>query len=241
MKSVSKEKITLAVVFALPLLLIGGVRVVKEQARPIALSGSAARSPLSVRGTAAAVLTPGTFTPPMVPALGLAMADFTGDTHPDLATVEMDWSSFSSPHYWIEIQLTEGGRQLLSLTAPFGGLLITPRDVTGDGNLDLVVRSAKSYAPVAVFLNDGSGHYSRADIAAFANALHDGPSQFRFTTQQTYLGVNLACLGCYTAECPTGSRRYCREQKSSLLSSHYRSVSQPFLTFGANRAPPSLA
>ena len=54
MKSVSKEKITLAVVFALPVLLIGGVRVVREQARPIALSGSAARFPLSVRGTAAA-------------------------------------------------------------------------------------------------------------------------------------------------------------------------------------------
>jgi hypothetical protein len=227
MKSVSQEKITLAVVFALPLLLLCSVRVVREQARPLALSGSGAPFPLSG--------------PPMAPALGLAMADFTGDTHPDLATVEMDRSDFSSPHYWIEIQLTEGGRQFLSLTAPFGGLLITPKDVTGDGNLDLVVRTAKSHTPVAVFLNDGSGHFSRADIAAFANALHDSPSQFRFTTQQTYLGVTLACLESYTAECPTGSRRYCREQKSSLLSSHYRSVSQPFLTFGANRAPPSLA
>jgi hypothetical protein len=241
MKSVSQEKITLAVVFALPLLLLCSVRVVREQARPLALSGSGAPFPLSVHGTAAAVLTTGTFAPPMAPALGLAMADFTGDTHPDLATVEMDRSDFSSPHYWIEIQLTEGGRQFLSLTAPFGGLLITPKDVTGDGNLDLVVRTAKSHTPVAVFLNDGSGHFSRADIAAFANALHDSPSQFRFTTQQTYLGVTLACLESYTAECPTGSRRYLREQKSSLLSSHYRTASQPFLTFGANRAPPSLA
>jgi hypothetical protein len=115
--------------------------------------------PISPDGTAGAVLTTGTFAPPMAPALGLTMADFTGDTHPDLATVELEKLDSSSALYWIEIRLTEGGHQVLKLRAPFGGLLITPKDVTGDGNLDLIVRSAKSRAPVALFLNDGSGHF----------------------------------------------------------------------------------
>jgi hypothetical protein len=148
--------------------------------------------PLSARGAATATLNTGTFAPPMAPPLGLVMADFTGDTHPDLATVEVDRFDSSTAHYWIEIRLTEGGHQLLRLSAPFGGLLVTPRDVTGDGNLDLVIRSVKSRAPVALFLNDGSGHFSRADVAPFANALRDGPSQVVFTTHWTYITGSLA-------------------------------------------------
>jgi hypothetical protein len=231
---------------ALAMMLLWSVQPASGQLSPAGAGrkvtlGSDSIFPFSVRGAAAAVLTTGTFAPPMAPALGLTMADFTGDTHPDLATVELEKLDSFSAHYWIEIQLTEGGHQILSLAAPFGGLLITPRNVTGDGNLDLVVRSAKSHAPVALFLNDGSGHFSRADIAVFANALHDGSSQFSFTTRQTYLGATLACLESYTAKCPTESPRYLREQKGSLLSANYPAASQPFLSFGANRAPPSLA
>jgi hypothetical protein len=197
--------------------------------------------PLSTRGTAAAVLTTGTFAPPMAPEIGLTMADFTGDTHPDLATVELEKLDSSNALYWIEIRLTEGGHQILKLRAAPGGLLVTPKDVTGDGNLDLIVRSAKSRNPVAVFLNDGSGHFSRADITAFANALHDGPAQFAFTAQDAYLGAPLACLESHTAECSARLLGYLQDQKDALLLSNYHVASRPFLSFGANRAPPSLA
>ena len=197
--------------------------------------------PISHEGTATALLTTGIFAPPAAPALGLTMADFTGDTHPDLATVELEKLDSSSARYWIEIRLTEGGHQILKLRAPIGGLLITPQDVTGDGNLDLVVRSAKSGTAVALFLNDGRGHFSRADIAAFARALRDEPSQFAFTTHDGYRGAPLAYLESYGAQCSTGPLGYLQEQKGSLLSSTYRGASGLFLPFGANRAPPSLA
>jgi len=187
------------------------------------------------------MLTSGTFEPPTAPALSLAMADFTGDTHPDLATVELEKLDFSSARYWIEIRLTEGGHQVLKLRAPLGGLLITPRDVTGDGNLDLIVRSASSRAPVALFLNDGNGHFSRADVASFANALRDGPSEFAFTAQETYLGANLACLESYTADCPAGALGYMQKQEGAMLLPDYGSVSLLFRSFGADRAPPSFA
>jgi hypothetical protein len=92
--------------------------------------------------------------------LGLAIADFTGDSHPDLAAVGFDRVDASNGYYVIEIALSEGGRQSLTFAAPPGGLLLTPKDVTGNGTLDLVVRSAVSRLPVAVFFNDGCGHFS---------------------------------------------------------------------------------
>ena len=196
---------------------------------------------ISTRVTAAPALTSGTFEPPTAPALSLAMADFTGDTHPDLATVELEKLDSSSARYWIEIRLTEGRHQILKLRAPFGGLLITPRDVTGDGNLDLIVRSASSHAPVALFLNDGNGYFSRADVASFADALRDEPSEFAFTAQQTYLGANLACLESYTADCPAGALGYMQKQEGAMLLPDYGSASFLFRSFGADRAPPSLA
>lgn len=195
----------------------------------------------SARVPSAPALTSGTFEPPTAPALSLAMADFTGDTHPDLATVELEKLDSSSARYWIEIRLTEGRHQILKLRAPLGGLLITPRDVTGDGNLDLIVRSASSRAPVALFLNDGNGHFSRADVASFANALRDGSSEFAFTAQETYLGANLACLESYTADSPAGALGFLLKQEGAMFLPDYRSASRLFLSFGANRAPPSFA
>jgi len=197
--------------------------------------------PLSTRGRTAAVLTTGTFAPPAAPALGLVMADFTGDTQPDLATVELDRLDSSAAHYWIEIRLTEGGHQFLRLAAPFGGLQITPQDLTGDGNLDLIVRSASSKAALAVFLNDGSGHFSRADVAAFASTLPGVMSPSALGAQQIYQGITFACLESYAAECSTGSFRHLRQRQGPLLSPNPGAASQRVLSFAANRAPPSLA
>jgi hypothetical protein len=235
-----------SLVLALALALACSAQRVSWEPSPVANAGrviaSHSRSfAISTRATAAAVLTSGTFEPPTAPALSLAMADFTGDTHPDLATVELEKLDSASARYWIEIRLTEGRHQILKLRAPFGGLLITPRDVTGDGNLDLVVRSASSHAPVALFLNDGNGYFSMADVASFANALRDEPSEFAFTAQETYLGANLACLESYTAECPAGPLGYLQEQEGAIFLPNYRNASRLFLSFGANRAPPSFA
>jgi len=174
--------------------------------------------------------------------VGFAMADFTGDTHPDLATVELNRFDSASAQYLIEIQLTEGGHQFLRLTAPFGGLLITPKDVTGDGNLDLIIRAAKSHAPVAIFVNDGCGHFSAVAAAAVpARALRELPSEFGFTPEPLRLGATAVSSKIYTAECQSGSTRNAQVRSDSLLSANYHAPSHPFLPFGLNRAPPAAA
>jgi hypothetical protein len=181
-------------------------------------------------------------TPAIGLSLGFAMADFTGDTHPDLATVELNRFDSASAQYVIEIRLSEGGRQLLRLRAPFGGLLITPKDVTGDGTLDLVVRAAKSRVPVAVFINDGGGHFSAvAEPAAFARALREAPSELGFTTEQFRFGATVVSSESYTAECQSGSARNPQEQNGSLFFENHGAPSHSFLPFGLNRAPPTVA
>jgi len=175
------------------------------------------------------------------PALGMAMADFTGDTHPDSVTVEVNRLDSLVAGYWIEIRLTEGGQQFLQLAAPFGGLLIAPKDVTGNGNLDLIVRSAKSRAVVAVFLNDGNGHFSRATTRAFANALPNGYLQSAFRTHGPSGAATVAYVESHGAECLRESIRYLREPQSRFFPPNEPAASQLFISFGADRAPPSLA
>jgi hypothetical protein len=176
-----------------------------------------------------------------VPALGRAMADFTGDSHPDLATVRLN--AFDSPtaQYLIEIHLSEGGGQSLRLIAPFGGLLITPKDVTGDGNLDLVVRSARSRAPIAVFLNDGRGHFSWASVSLFAKDLRDVPSELRHAPDESYSGAALISSEPYTIAGQSASIRNPRAQGRAALPSNIGNPPHPFALFASNRAPPAIA
>jgi hypothetical protein len=180
-------------------------------------------------------------TPVIGLSLGFAMADFTGDTHPDLATVELNRLDSASAEYAIEIRLSEGGEQLLRVQAPVGGLFVTPRDVTGDGTLDLVVRSAKSEVPLAVFLNDGVGHFSAVgELAAFTRDLRDVPSEFGFTAEQFRFGATAVSSGSYTADCPSGSARNPQERNDSLFPANFDVSSHSFLLFGLNRAPPTV-
>jgi hypothetical protein len=230
MKSVLHQTIALlTVILALPL---------ANSAR-----GCAAAHGLDSASAAAVDALPnGAPAPSIAVSLGFAMADFTGDTHPDLATVELNRFDSASAQYLIEIQLTEGGHQVLRLTAPLGGLLITPKDVTGDGNLDLIVRAARSHVPVAVFLNDGYGHFSAAaQPAAFARAIPEAPSELGFTTEQFRFGATVVSSESYTAECQSGFARNPQEQNGSLFSASYGAPSHSFLPFGLNRAPPAVA
>jgi hypothetical protein len=173
--------------------------------------------------------------------LGFAMADFTGDTHPDLATVALNRFDSASAQYVIEIRLTEGGHQFLQLTAPFGGILITPKDVTGDGNLDLVIRSARSRIPVAVFLNDGYGHFFAADPSAFKKLLRETTSEQDFAPKHYYFSATLVSPKSYTITRQTVAIRNPEKQSASLFPANYGTPSQLFVPFCLTRAPPAVA
>jgi hypothetical protein len=172
--------------------------------------------------------------------LGLAMADFTGDSNPDLVTVKLDRLDSLSAHYLIEIQLTEGGRQSLGLTGPPGGLFVTPKDVTGDGTLDLVVRVVGSQAPVAVFLNDGCGHFAAGEPAP-SYRIQNPRSGSELTSATPCRPAPAVGSGSYTIECQLASRRSAEQRRGPLAPRTNRVSSQLFLQHCSNRAPPTVS
>ena len=101
-----------------------------------------------------------------------AIADFDGDSKPDLATVEIENSGSSSiTKYSIRSRLTLGASQNFGVSAPAGGLQIVARDVNGDDALDLLVSTAWLHQEIAVLLNDGHGNFTLAEPAAFPNGI----------------------------------------------------------------------
>jgi len=108
-----------------------------------------------------------------------AIADFDGDSRPDLATVEIGQIGPSRARYWIGFQLSTGPQQMIGVNAPVGGLNITSRDVNGDQSLDLVVTTAWLNQPVAVLLNDGHGNFTLASPSAFPAIVWSAEKMFR--------------------------------------------------------------
>jgi hypothetical protein len=181
------------------------------------------------------------FVPAGAIPLGLAMADFTGDSQPDLATLKLERLDSSRAYYVIEIRLTEGGRQSLKLTAPARSLVITPMDVTGDGTLDLVVHSVGSKVPVAVFLNDGCGHFSANESARFATAIREFPSGPDFSASHLRFESATLTRGRYAAGSQEQTHCFLHDCSSSHFFAYDRAPAELLLPLRTDRAPPAAA
>ena len=168
-----------------------------------------------------------------------AIDDFDGDRKPDLAEVQVERNDSNSTRYSITFHLTSGVDQSIGVTAPFGGLQIVPRDVNGDNAVDLVVRTAFRHEPVAIFLNDGHGNFSRAEPASFPGAISDSDANLRSASNQAIDAVGV----------PPQSRSGLFLQAEALANFRRRAgpipVANPgfllssLLTSHAGRAPPS--
>jgi hypothetical protein len=117
------------------------------------------------------------------PGLPFTVADFDGDLRPDLAAVQIGRSGVSGTDYQIQLQLSTAGRQTILVFAPAGGLQIAARDVNGDHALDLVVTAAWLSEPVAIFLNDGHGSFSRVDPGDYPEAFREPQTSWGSSTE----------------------------------------------------------
>ena len=118
-----------------------------------------------------------------VPALSFSVADFDGDSKPDLASVQPGTSDSNRTDYRIQLQLSAAGRQTFQIVAPMGGLQIVSRDVNGDHALDLVLTTAWLRQPVAILLNDGHGNFSRVEPDAFPQAFSESETSWGSATE----------------------------------------------------------
>jgi hypothetical protein len=125
------------------------------------------------------------------PGLQYAVADFDGDHRPDTVGVEPGASDVSRTKYWIQFQLSTAGRRSISIVAPIGGLQITARDVNGDQIPDLVLTTTWLRQPVAIFINDGHGTFTRAEPAAFPGAFRESQTSWVSPTDRAEASVGV--------------------------------------------------
>jgi len=196
----------------------------------LAYGGTAARAPAEIENPHVTSLGPG---------LTFAIADFDGDRRPDFASIQAEQNRSGSSDYSIQIQLSDVGRQSIHLVGPIGGLLIEARDVDGDRTVDLVVSTAWRKQPVAIFLNDGHGTFSRAELAAFPRAFSEcdtnlvsGPDP----ATDALGALPQPGAGIWPDENDSG---FDRSPASLILASGAEFPSDSFLTSHSGRAPPS--
>jgi hypothetical protein len=173
------------------------------------------------------------------PGLPFAIADFDGDTRPDLASVQSSANSPGNTDYRIQLQLSAVGQQSIELVAPAGGLRIEARDVNGDHAVDLVLTTAWFREPVAIYLNDGHGRFSRAKPDAFPRAFRGSKKNWTSTTDLATDAVGVppqSGAGIRAAE--SDSLHDKTPQRLIPPSSAGFSIN-PFLISQPGRAPPS--
>lgn len=125
------------------------------------------------------------------PSGSFSVADFDGDSKPDLASVLYGTSDSGRTDYLIQLQLSAAGWQSFQIPAPIGGLQIVARDVNGDHALDLVITTTWLRQPVAILLNDGHGNFSRVDSDAFPGAFRESDIGWNSSTQHEIEAVGV--------------------------------------------------
>jgi hypothetical protein len=84
-----------------------------------------------------------------------------------------------------------GAESSLELAAEEGGLVVIARDVDGIGNdLDLIIKSAKSFTPIGVWINNHHGGFTKADAGIYAPSIwSDGPFVLSPGSAETFQGA----------------------------------------------------
>lgn len=172
------------------------------------------------------------------PGLPFAVADFDGDHLPDLVGVQDGQSGVSRTNYWIQLQLSASGPQTISIVAPVGGLQITARDVNGDQIPDLILTTTWLRQPVAIFINDGHGAFTRVEPSAFPAAFRESRISWDSSTDRMPESVAVppsSRVGFHivTARLPLAAR-----QTGVVARSNRGFFPSPLLIASPGRAPP---
>lgn len=171
----------LAVVCAIGVLALGGATFVRgatvpQNARPAASAQNSRASSSQSYASVVSAAAEGNGVP-------FAIADFDGDQRPDLARVQPVHGNSFQTQYWIQLQLTRAGGQLIGIVGPAGGLQLIASDVNGDHAIDLVLKTAWLNRPVAILLNDGHGRFRTEKPSAFPGAFRRATTNWLSNTQ----------------------------------------------------------
>ena len=124
-------------------------------------------------------------------ARSAASADYGCDNRFDLVIVEPQGRRPQGFSYRIVLDsATRGAESSLELAAEEGGLVIIARDVDGIGNdLDLIIKSAKSFTPIGVWINNHHGGFTKVGAGIYAPSIwSDSPFLLSANSPDTFQG-----------------------------------------------------
>ena len=171
--------------------------------------------------------------------LHVAIADFDGDSRPDLASVEAGPSSSLLTRYWIAFHLSAGAGRIVGITAPTGGLQIASVDVNGDSFPDVVVTTAWTNQPVAILLNDGLGNFTPSNLSEFPNAFASPTTCWTAAPDEIRDASALLVSRCLLGDARTRRRASSLTTTAHLAAARIVSASLvAFLFPSIGRAPP---
>jgi len=113
-----------------------------------------------------------------LPIRRAAATDYDCTRRFDMVMVEPQGRGPQGYRYRIVLDsATQGAESSLDLAAGEDGLLVTARDVDGIGHdLDLIIKSANSLAPIGIWINDHHGGFIKVDAGVYAPSIWaDGP------------------------------------------------------------------
>ena len=102
---------------------------------------------------------------------GWSLADLDGDRVADLANAGPGLREGSSYVHRVQIDLSRSGTASFDVHGASAAIRLSLRDIDGDHDRDLVIFEPSSGLPVAVWLNDGAGHFTEADLHSYAQAI----------------------------------------------------------------------
>ena len=101
------------------------------------------------------------------------LADFDGDSQIDVVTSRAE--RLPGHEYSHEVSLRLSGSPSTSFTFRdrYANVQLNSRDIDGDHDRDIIIRETGTLEPLAVWLNDGSGHFLQGDLEHFRAALEE--------------------------------------------------------------------
>jgi hypothetical protein len=101
------------------------------------------------------------------------LADLDGDSQIDVVTSRAE--RLAGHEYSHEVSLKLSGSPATSFTFRdrHASVQLNSRDIDGDHDRDIIIREAGTSEPLAVWLNDGSGHFLQGDLEHFRAALEE--------------------------------------------------------------------
>jgi len=101
------------------------------------------------------------------------LGDFDGDSQMDVVTSRAE--RLSGHEYSHEVSLKLSGSPSTSFTFRdhYPSVELNSLDVDGDHDRDIIIRETGTSEPLAVWLNDGSGHFLQGDLEHFRAVLEE--------------------------------------------------------------------